>query len=471
MKTKITSYIITVIFALSLIPIYAQEPETAPMVYLEQTNVRSEDKTFDVSVKTVDTIKSSEIFTYLLEMSFNAEKLEAVDIIGNSSVIENSVKGAVGYKKIDNINGTISFMYCLNDKSFEESSDRLLATVKFKVLDVGKAKVSIDKTNSKFLKKDSYDGESNKINVTYSEGNYKSELDLSVGSVDKPVFDMSVTTFTSTLTIRFKEPADKDVKIYYTASSNVDEPNLLYDFSDPFRISNTATVRAYAEKNGVRSGISDRRFTRVTPTLAGGGGTTSGGTSVIAPIPSTAASANEVEKYSDIENHWAKQYFDKLITKGIINGYEDGTIRPDNQVTRAEAAKIIISALGLAPSGNTNLTFADSGDIDDWAKEYVQIAVEKGIITGYEDNTFKPRQSVSRKEIVVLAIRAFSLSHEDAGSLTFADANTIPDWASHSVAVALKFGILTGYEDNTFKPDNFVTRGETSKIILSCLEL
>ncbi len=75
---------------------------------------------------------------------------------------------------------------------------------------------------------------------------------------------------------------------------------------------------------------------------------------------------------------------------------------------------------------------------------------------------------VTRSELVVLAVRAFTINTDKASSLTFDDNTDIPDWALQSINAALKNGIVSGYDDNTFKPFNSVTRGEASKIIYQC---
>jgi len=173
--------------------------------------------------------------------------------------------------------------------------------------------------------------------------------------------------------------------------------------------------------------------------------------------------------FADDEDIVNKEAVKAMAELGIINGYEDGTLKPDNQVTRAEVVKIIVSSLGLKPSEDLSLSFDDNDDIADWAKGYIKVAVEKGIITGYEDNTFKPGQSITRQELVVIAARAFNIS--GGGELSFDDGWKIAPWAKDSVLAAVGLGIVSGYDDNEFKPTRPVTRGEACKIISLCMEI
>ncbi len=97
----------------------------------------------------------------------------------------------------------------------------------------------------------------------------------------------------------------------------------------------------------------------------------------------------------------------KLVSVGIINGYEDGTYRPDNTITRAEFAKVIATFLGLgefasgAPSG-----FADVDSTNHWAQKYIKLAVDKGIVLGYEDGTFRPDNPVKNSEAIKMVVCA-----------------------------------------------------------------
>ncbi len=108
-------------------------------------------------------------------------------------------------------------------------------------------------------------------------------------------------------------------------------------------------------------------------------------------------------EFTDVaDGAWYKNYVNYLSDKNYVSGYSDGTYRPDNSVTRAELAKIICSYLGEAPAENTQYT-----DIQGhWAEGYIAALSAKGIITGYDDGTFRPNAPVSRAEMITLINRA-----------------------------------------------------------------
>lgn len=185
---------------------------------------------------------------------------------------------------------------------------------------------------------------------------------------------------------------------------------------------------------------------------------------IATPVP-TPTSIN----FSDLDKHWAKETIETLSRKGIINGYPDGTFRPDANMTRAEVAVVLAKAIGLN-STKSNLAFKDAENIPQWAEGFIQAIVDKGIIKGYEDGEFKPNRVLTRKEMVVMAVNAFNIEGSEI-QLPFTDSNTIPEWAKSSVIKAFSSDIVKGYADNTFKPDKEVTRAEVCTIIAKCLEL
>lgn len=457
MKTKTFSIITLIVFTLSLLPLTSQAAAQTPIIYLDTKGLVLSENSFDISVKTSEELRNLDIFSFMLKINFDKELLKVTDIKGKYG------SDYEGVKIIENDKGSITYWYYLDDGEFK-STDDILATISFNILKVGVADVSVDADKSEFYKKDSYDNSTNEIEVELDDTAYKSSVELPVGEVKPPVFVYESEKFTTFRLVRFEDRTD-GADIYYSTSNKSGLPDILYE--DPISVSNTSTIKAVAVKNGVYSKTVSKKFTKESGGGPGGGGGGGGNPVVVTPVvPQTPAK----KTFGDIANHWSKQYMEKLAEKSILGGYEDGTIKPDNNLTRAEAAKIIVSAIGLSPSSNISLGFADSSEIASWSAGYIQVAVEKGIIKGYEDNTFKPNQQVTRKELVVLAVRAFALSAGELGDLSFADKDKIPDWAAPSIAGALKLNIVSGYEDNTFKPDNFVTRGEASKIILICME-
>lgn len=173
--------------------------------------------------------------------------------------------------------------------------------------------------------------------------------------------------------------------------------------------------------------------------------------------------------FTDIDNHWSKEFALKLIDLGVLTGYPDNTLRPDQKITRAEGVVLLVNTLGLDVLEG-DVSFYDGDIIPTWCKNHVKVASEKNILTGYEDNTFRPFNNLTRAEMVVLIMNAFEYEKVEFDQSKFADGDVIPGWAADFIAGAVKEGIVAGYPDNTFKPTNEVTRGEVFALIANCIE-
>lgn len=178
--------------------------------------------------------------------------------------------------------------------------------------------------------------------------------------------------------------------------------------------------------------------------------------------------------FTDLMGHWASVYTDRLIGMKAIQGYENQTFHPEETITRAQFASILVKALGLQNSAGT-VNFADQSDIPTWAKADVAAAVKAGFISGYEEkgqSVFKANQTITRAEMSVIIANALKTVARKADSdlKSFQDASNIPDWAAPSVSAAVAAGILKGYEDNTFRANNAATRAEAAAMIYKLLE-
>jgi hypothetical protein len=191
--------------------------------------------------------------------------------------------------------------------------------------------------------------------------------------------------------------------------------------------------------------------------------------------PAVSKKVEPTAKYpgapNDINKHWAEQYINKLVEMGIVKGFQDGSIKPDSLLTRAEMAVIIVKTRGLATVDKPENKFADDAKIPAWAKPYVYAGFKAGIIKGYEDKTFRPSGILTRSEAVVMIMKAFE-QKESSAKLNFKDANTIPKWAEGYTTGAYEQKLINGYkEDNTIRPFNKVTRAEAFTIIAKGLDL
>jgi len=186
------------------------------------------------------------------------------------------------------------------------------------------------------------------------------------------------------------------------------------------------------------------------------------------PVPTSVPAANP---FKDLEDtHWAKDNILELVDKKVLTGYPDGTIKPDLEITRAEMAVIIVKAIGLVPVENPDLKFKDKDQIGDWAAGYIQAAVENNIIVGYEDNTFRPSNKLTREEMIVMVMKAYKYEPVQNPELTFTDKGDIGSWSIGYVANAVELKFVAGYPDNTFRPKKNVTRAEVATVIVNCIE-
>ncbi len=167
---------------------------------------------------------------------------------------------------------------------------------------------------------------------------------------------------------------------------------------------------------------------------------------------------------SDIGGHWAKEYIEYGVEKGYISGYQDGTFLPDKTVTRAEFSKMINSAVKLTATGDAK---ADFGDVaaKDWFFEEVKKAENAGYITGYEDGTFRPNNSVTRQEAAVILSRIVLPVDERVDVNTFGDGNNVDSWAKDAVSMIAAKGYIKGDENKNFNPKNALTRSQAAKLI------
>ena len=170
--------------------------------------------------------------------------------------------------------------------------------------------------------------------------------------------------------------------------------------------------------------------------------------------------------FADLDaDDWAYGSIVALSEKGIISGDENGNINPDGGVTREEVAKMMVVARGFEVKSDGNLdNFADADSVADWAKNYVVTAVEKGILSGNDDGSIKGDGIITRAEIATVIVRSLNASVDNFDNSSFADV-TADDWYAKYVECAKTLGIVTGYEDGTFGGDDFVTRREAFAMV------
>ncbi|MEF9991802.1 MAG: N-acetylmuramoyl-L-alanine amidase [Peptostreptococcaceae bacterium] len=169
---------------------------------------------------------------------------------------------------------------------------------------------------------------------------------------------------------------------------------------------------------------------------------------------------NSKLSFTDVDNHWAKSQILDFASKGYVNGYEDGTFRPENAVSRAEFVKMINKVLGFSEMGEVGFIDINKSD---WYYNDICIGVKAGYINGYEDNSFRPNEPITREEASKIVAKVMNAKGD--GVLGFTDKEQISDWAKEYVDALSDSNIINGYEDNTFRPSNNMTRAETVTIL------
>ena len=168
------------------------------------------------------------------------------------------------------------------------------------------------------------------------------------------------------------------------------------------------------------------------------------------------------QELSDIAGHWAEASIKELVGLGAISGYPDGTFKPDRNITRAEFVTALVKAFTFEVRGGE--TFADTAE--HWAKDYIAAAAANGIAGGFDDNTFRPEEPITREQMAAMIVRAAKIPSA-AGKPSFNDSGSISPWAGEVVVAATENGIIKGYPDNTFRPQGSATRAEAAVVIIN----
>ncbi|MGI6713390.1 MAG: S-layer homology domain-containing protein [Bacillota bacterium] len=175
-------------------------------------------------------------------------------------------------------------------------------------------------------------------------------------------------------------------------------------------------------------------------------------------------------KIKDVKGHWAEYFILKMNIKGFIKGYEDGTFKPSNTISKLEAIVMLVRSLGWedeASKAEISAPVKQAKKIPSWAAGHVQIAFEKGILTEGELKSFRPNQGVKRIEVAAMIVRALKLDQEnkDEIAIKFLDNQDIPKDLYDVVVLMVATGIMQGTPENLFRPNKPVTRAEMAVLI------
>jgi len=180
----------------------------------------------------------------------------------------------------------------------------------------------------------------------------------------------------------------------------------------------------------------------------------------------------DYEGFWDIEGSEYEWYVSELASMGIIKGYGDGSFRPNEPVTRAEMAKMVLMAANLETmpcDEDRNKFFSD---LDNWQAPWVNAGYRLDIIEGYSGyesgvRLFKPNNNVNRVEGVKLVLAAFGRRPLDLGKTSYTD---VHDWMVPWVEDAYRIGLIERPSNGRFYPGDAMTRGMAAKVIVKMLQ-
>ncbi|WP_248931000.1 S-layer homology domain-containing protein [Paenibacillus hamazuiensis] len=178
--------------------------------------------------------------------------------------------------------------------------------------------------------------------------------------------------------------------------------------------------------------------------------------------------------FEDLQGHWAKTEVELLAGKLIVNGTSDKLFSPDDRITRAEFAALLVRALGLADANGAAGEFKDVKRTD-WFAGSTAAAVKAGLVSGFEDGTFRPDAGITREQMAAMIARAMKaggkeVAADQAALGKFADRADIADWSRDAVAQALAAGVIQGTNENLFSAKADATRAQAAVMLKRMLQ-
>ena len=186
---------------------------------------------------------------------------------------------------------------------------------------------------------------------------------------------------------------------------------------------------------------------------------------------STYTLVKHVSAFQDMNGSWAKSSVENMSARLIIQGTGNGKFEPSRSITRAEFASIITKGLGLKPSA-TMPSFSDVST-PAWYGGVISTAVQYQLVTGFADGSFRPQQQITRAEAMVVLSRAMKLTGLQIDSSVdmesalqpFADQSDLPSWAHDAAVKTVQSGLFTGQSDKLLAPQKALTRAEAAALL------
>lgn len=207
---------------------------------------------------------------------------------------------------------------------------------------------------------------------------------------------------------------------------------------------------------------------------SGGGGKSSSLTNAEMPIINTENTELPSDIFNDINGvDWAKDAIIYLAESGIVNGKTNVEFAPNDNITRAEAIKLMVQSFAK-DADEAEISF-DDVKADDWYYHFIAVAKNTGLANGYSNEHFGSEDNITRQDLAVMMYNALKYSNyefenEETNS-GFSDESDISDYATEAVNTLKKEGVISGYEDNTFRPTNLCSRAEAAVMLYNVLSV
>ncbi|MGG6267012.1 S-layer homology domain-containing protein [Leptolyngbya sp. AN03gr2] len=185
------------------------------------------------------------------------------------------------------------------------------------------------------------------------------------------------------------------------------------------------------------------------------------------------APASAQSTFSDVaSNNFAAPFIQELASRNIIAGFPDGTFRPNDPVTRAQFAAILLKAFPNAPRVNTPINFSDVPS-NYWGFQAIQNAYATGFLAGFPGGTFRPNDNIPRAQALVSlsnGLRYTASQPADTVLQVYADAASIPNFARNSIAAATERRIVVNFPDvQQLNPNQVATRADVAAFVYQSL--
>ncbi|WP_458120688.1 S-layer homology domain-containing protein [Paenibacillus sp. Z6-24] len=184
----------------------------------------------------------------------------------------------------------------------------------------------------------------------------------------------------------------------------------------------------------------------------------------------TYALVENEKSFADVANHWGRTAIEDMASRMVVEGVNQTAFEPNRNITRAEFAAVAVRAFGLVDQQGTGRSFSDVAG-GSWYQSYVGAAAQYGLLNGYADGTFKPDRNISREEAIAILVRAVKLANIDTSTAsstslqsTYRDANQVSAWAADAVRFAAQQGIVQG-NAGMLNTDSPVNRAETAALV------